>query len=304
MRKGLIWIVHSSGDRGSRGGCSKVLCEPLCTPYLCVEIFASIFTTPHSPKPSRRGGAAYTEFHRDLFYLPLMKTIGLIGGISWLSPIEYYKYLNQFVNDRLGGVDAAKVIIYSFNFGDIKRLTMADDWDAMADMMCHAAKQLENAGADCILMGVNTMHKVADRVQAVLKVPFIHIAEAAAEVINQRQLSKVALLGTRYVMQLDFYKNKLAEKNIEIMIPGQEDIDYINNAIYEEFGKGIFLPATKERVLQIVETMANQGAQGVIAGCTEIPLLIQQHDCPIPLFDTTAIHAKAAVDFALSTAPV
>jgi aspartate racemase len=228
-----------------------------------------------------------------------MKTIGLIGGISWLSTIEYYKFFNQLVNDRLGGVDAAKVIIYSVNFGDIKRLTMADDWEAMADMMCHAAQQLEKSGADCVLMGVNTMHKIADRVQSSIRVPFIHIAETAADAINQQKLSKVALLGTRYVMQLDFYKNKLAEKNIEIMIPGQADIDYINTAIYEEFGKGIFLPKTKERFLQIIETMTGQGAQGVIAGCTEIPLLIQQHDCPVPLFDTTAIHAQAAVAFAL-----
>jgi aspartate racemase len=228
-----------------------------------------------------------------------MKTIGLIGGISWLSTIEYYKFINQLVNERLGGVDAAKVIIYSVNFGDIKRLTMADDWDAMADMMCHAARQLENSGADCVLMGVNTMHKIAERVQASIKVPFIHIAEAAADTISRKKLSQVALLGTRYVMQLDFYKNKLAEKNIGIMIPGQDDIDYINNAIYEEFGKGIFLPKTKERFLHIIETMAAQGAEGVIAGCTEIPLLISQEDCSIPLFDTTRIHAEAAVSFAL-----
>jgi aspartate racemase len=233
-----------------------------------------------------------------------MKTIGLIGGISWLSTIEYYKFINQLVNERLGGVDAAKVIIYSVNFGDIKRLTMADDWDAMTDMMCHAARQLENSGADCVLMGVNTMHKIADRVEASIAIPFIHIAEAAADTISRKKLSKVALLGTRYVMQLDFYKNKLAEKNIGIMIPGQDDIDYINNAIYEEFGKGIFLPETRERFLQIIEDMAAQGAQGVIAGCTEIPLLIQQRDCPIPLFDTTAIHARAAVDFALFIDPV
>lgn len=229
-----------------------------------------------------------------------MKTIGLIGGISWLSTVEYYKLLNQLVNDRLGGVDAAKIILYSFNFGDIKRLTMAGDWDTMADMMCHAAQQLQNSGADCVLMGVNTMHKIADRVEASIRVPFIHIATATANEISRQGLSKVALLGTRYVMQLDFYKDKLAEKNIGVMIPDQDDVDYINTAIYEEFGKGIFLPETKQRFLQIIDTLVTKGAQGIIGGCTEIPLLIGQGDCPVPLFDTTAIHARAAVAFALS----
>lgn len=228
-----------------------------------------------------------------------MKTIGLIGGISWLSTVEYYKLINQLVNERLGGVDASKVILFSVNFGDIKRLTMADDWNTMSNMMCDAAQKLEQAGADCVLMGVNTMHKIADDVEASVKIPFIHIASATADEISKDGLAKVALLGTRYVMQLDFYKNKLAEKNIEVIIPGQDDIDYINNAIYEEFGKGIFLPATKQRFLEIINKLAAKGAQGVIAGCTEIPLLIQQNDCPIHLFDTTRIHAEAAVRFVL-----
>ena len=228
-----------------------------------------------------------------------MKTIGIIGGISWLSTAEYYKLLNQMVNERLGGVNAAKVIIYSVNFGEIKMLTEADDWDGIAAIMCEAARQLEKAGADCLLIGANTMHKIADEIQAVVKIPVIHVAVVTADAIKKKNLQTVALLGTKYVMQQDFYKNKLAEQNINTLIPEQDDIDYINNAIYTEFGKGIFLPETKKRFLQIIDKLTAQGAEGVIFGCTEIPLLIQPEDCSIPVFDTTLIHATAAVDFAL-----
>jgi aspartate racemase len=229
-----------------------------------------------------------------------MKTIGLIGGISWLSTIEYYRFLNQMVNEKLGGMQAAKVIIYSINFGDVKRLTEADDWDGLTALVCEAALQLEKAGADCLLIGANTMHKIAGAVQAAVSIPVIHIAAVTAEAINKKQLTKVALLGTKYVMQQDFYTKKLAEKDISILIPEQDDIDYVNNAIYTEFGKGIFLPETKQRFLKIIEKLAAQGAEGVIFGCTEIPLLIQPEDCSIPVFDTTQIHAAAAVNFALS----
>jgi aspartate racemase len=228
-----------------------------------------------------------------------MKTIGLIGGISWLSTVEYYKLLNQLVNDRLGGVEAAKIAMYSVNFAEIKALTMADDWDGLTRLMCDAAKQVEKAGADCLLIGANTMHKIADKVQAAVNIPLIHIAEVTADEISTRKLKTVALLGTRYVMQLDFYKEKLAAKGVAILIPEQEDIDYVNNAIYEEFGKGIFLPAAKQRFLQIIDKLAKQGAEGVIFGCTEIPLLIKQEECSIPVFDTTLIHSAAAVNFAL-----
>ena len=203
------------------------------------------------------------------------------------------------VNERLGGVNAAKIIIYSVNFGEIKTLTEADDWDGIAAIMCEAARQLEKAGADCLLIGANTMHKIADEIQAVVKIPVIHVAVVTADAIKKKNLQTVALLGTKYVMQQDFYKNKLAEQNINTLIPEQDDIDYINNAIYTEFGKGIFLPETKKRFLQIIDKLTAQGAEGVIFGCTEIPLLIQPEDCSIPVFDTTLIHATAAVDFAL-----
>ncbi len=228
-----------------------------------------------------------------------MKTIGLIGGISWLSTIEYYRILNQLVNDKLGGMEAAKIIVYSVNFGDVKKLTEANDWDGLAVMMRDAARQLEKAGADCLLIGANTMHKIADTIQAAVHIPLIHIASVTAEAINQQQLKTVALLGTKYVMQQAFYKDKLAQQGIATIIPAQDDVDYINNAIYSEFGKGLFLPETKTRLLQIIDRLSEQGASGVIFGCTEIPILIQQDDCNIPVFDTTQIHAAAAVNFAL-----
>lgn len=229
-----------------------------------------------------------------------MKTIGLIGGISWLSTIDYYRLLNQKINKQLGGVHSAQILLSSVNFDEVKRLTLADDWNGLAGMMSREAKRLEQAGADFILIGANTMHNIADKVQASINIPLIHIAEEAGKEIVKLQLKKVALLGTKYTMQLDFYKNKLAEQGIETIIPNEADIEYINTAIYDEMGKGIFLPERKQGFIRIINQLKEQGAEGVILGCTEIPILIQQNDSPIPVFDTAAIHVNAAVEFALS----
>jgi len=228
-----------------------------------------------------------------------MKTIGLIGGISWLSTIDYYRLLNQKINEQLGGVHSAQILLSSVNFDEVKRLTLADDWNGLAGMMSREAKRLEQAGADFILIGANTMHNIADDVQASINIPLIHIAEEAGKEIVKLQLKKVALLGTKYTMQLDFYKNKLAEQGIETIIPNEADIEYINTAIYDEMGKGIFLPERKQGFIRIINQLKEQGAEGVILGCTEIPILIQQNDSPIPVFDTTAIHVNAAVNVAL-----
>ncbi len=228
-----------------------------------------------------------------------MKKIGLIGGLTWVSTIEYYRLLNQLVNEKLGGSEAAEVIIYSVNFGEIKKFTEANDWENISKIICAAAKELEKAGADCVLLGANTMHKIAPEVQAAVSIPLIHIADVTATAIRNKGLSKIALLGTKYTMQLDFYKNALAKKGIETLIPGEEDIQFINTAIYTELGKNIFLPETKKRFLQIIDTLAKQGAEGVILGCTEIPLLLNQSDTSLAVFDTTMIHAMAAVEFSL-----
>lgn len=229
-----------------------------------------------------------------------MKTIGMIGGLTWLSTLDYYRLLNELVNQRLGGVEAGQIIVYSVNFGEIKVLTEAGQWDEIAKRISGVAKKLEQAGADCILIGANTMHKVADEVQAAVTIPVIHIAEEVANSIKEKGLSSVALLGTKYTMQLDFYKNKLAAKGISTIIPNEAEIEVINTAIYTEMGKGIFTSTTKAKFLEIIQRLITEGAEGIILGCTEIPILIKQEDCTVPVFDTTRIHSQAAVRFALS----
>lgn len=229
-----------------------------------------------------------------------MKTIGLIGGVTWLSTAEYYRILNELVNAREGGVSSARIIIYSVNFQEIKTLTEAGDWDRIAGIMCDAAHRLEKAGADCVLLGANTMHKIADAVQEAVAIPLIHVAVVTANAIKQQQIRTVALLGTKYVMQQDFYRQKLEAQGLQVLIPSQEDIDYINNAIYTEFAKGVFTAEAKQRFLQIIDTLVARGAAGAIFGCTEIPILLKPEDVSIPVFDTTLLHATAAVDFVLS----
>ncbi len=229
-----------------------------------------------------------------------MKTIGLVGGLTWLSTLDYYRLLNEMVNQQLGGVEAGQIIIYSVNFGEIKVLTEAGQWDEIARLISGVAKKLEQAGADCVLIGANTMHKIADTIQSAVTIPVIHIAEEVALSIKEKGLSRVALLGTRYTMQLDFYKDKLAAKGISTIIPNEAEIETINTAIYTEMGKGVFTPATKTKFLGIIRRLIDEGAEGIILGCTEIPILIKQEDCAVPVFDTTRIHSQAAVRFALS----
>jgi aspartate racemase len=229
-----------------------------------------------------------------------MKTIGLVGGTSWISTVDYYRLFNEITNQRLGGNEAAKIALYSVNYGEIVGLTKKGDWDAIAGIISDAARKTERAGADCILLGANTMHHIAEKVQAAVGIPLLHIADAAARAIKEKGLHKVALLGTRYTMLFDFYKNKLASHGIETIIPGEKEVTFVNDAIYNELGKGIFKPATKQKFIELIGQLAGQGAAGVILGCTEIPMLIKQEDTTVPVFDTTLLHATAAVDFALS----
>jgi aspartate racemase len=228
-----------------------------------------------------------------------MKTIGIIGGISWLSSIDYYRIINEQINQRLGGVEAGRIILYSVNFGEVKALTLQDDWDALARMVSDAARKLQNAGADCLLIGANTMHKIAGEVQKAISVPLIHIAQVTAAAVQSAGIKKVALLGTRYTMEFDFYPEKLREYGIDTIIPESDDREYVNASIYNELGKGIFTDAMREQYKKIIGRLADKGAEGVILGCTEIPMLIKQADSPIPVFDTTWLHATAAVNFAL-----
>jgi aspartate racemase len=211
----------------------------------------------------------------------------------------YYRLLNQITNERLGGAYSAKILLYSVNFEEIKQLTYANNWDGIAGIMIDVAQKLEQAGADCILLGANTMHHIADRVSSAFGVPLIHIAEITGNAILAKGLQKVALLGTKYTMQLPFYTLQLQAKGIETILPNEADIEFINTTIYDEMGKGLFLLTTKTAYLKIIDDLVAKGAEGVILGCTEIPILIEQSDCDIPLFDTGLLHAIAAVDFAL-----
>lgn len=228
-----------------------------------------------------------------------MKTLGLIGGTTWLSTIDYYRYINEGINERTGGAEYAKCIIHSFNFTDIRKLTEVDDWDSILKMVTHTCKNLEQSGAEAIVLCANTMHYIADRLRENINIPIIHIAEATAKEIKKKNLKRVALLGTRFTMEFSFYKTKLAEFNIETIVPDEDDRKFIHSSIFDELALNIFKPETKERYLEIINKLANQGADGIILGCTEIPLLIKQEDLEVPAFDTTKIHADAAIDFAL-----
>jgi aspartate racemase len=229
-----------------------------------------------------------------------MKTIGLVGGITWYSTIDYYRYINELVNKKAGGDEAAKIILNSVNYGEIKKFTLENDWKSIASVISGAAKRTGDAGADCILLCANTMHNIAGEVQQAIAVPLIHIADATANEIKKTGLKTVALLGTKYTMQFDFFKERLSTYRINTLIPDENDIQKINEAIYNELGKGIILPETKKLFIGIMDKLIHKGAQGIILGCTEIPLLIKPEDCSVPLFDTTFIHASAAVDFALA----
>ncbi len=228
-----------------------------------------------------------------------MKTIGLIGGLSYLSTLDYYRLLNEMINKQVGGVSSAKIWMYSVNFADIKTLTEKLDWDGIAGIICPAAKKAEQAGADCLVVGANTMHHIADKIQNAIDIPLIHIAEETAKAVTAKGIRKVALLGTKYTMQLPFYQNKLSQAGIDTIIPNEAEIEIINEAIYNEMGKGIFAPATKLNFLTILNRLKTEGAEGAVLGRTEIPILIKQEDSMLPVFDTTRIHTSAAVDFAL-----
>ncbi len=229
-----------------------------------------------------------------------MKTIGLIGGLTWHSTLDYYRYINKGVNERLGGDEAPKMILNSLNYGEIKKLTQAGDWKGISSVICEAARKTEMAGADCFLLCANTMHQIANEVEAAVSIPLIHIADATARAVKGKGISRVALLGTKYTMQFDFYRDKLASHGISTLIPDSNGVEFVNHSIYEELGKGIVKEETKVQYLVIINQLVNKGAAGIILGCTEIPLLIKPEDSPVPVFDTTKLHAAAAVDFALS----
>ena len=229
-----------------------------------------------------------------------MKILGLIGGISWVSTVDYYTQINQGINDQLGKLNYAECIIYSFNFQNIKDNNDTNNWDSTLKMVVAAAKNLENSGAEGIVLCANTMHIIADRLEKEISIPVIHIATSTAIEIKKGGLKKVGLLGTKFTMEYDFFKSKLKELGIDVVIQlNQSDKDFINDTIFDELTKGIIRTETKERYLSIIEQLKNDGAEGIVAGCTEIPLIIKEKDIDLPYFNTSLIHSKAAVQFAL-----
>ena len=229
-----------------------------------------------------------------------MKTIGLLGGMSWESSIEYYRIMNETTKAKLGGLHSAKSLMYSVDFAEIEVLQHQGRWREAADMLVEAAKNLEHGGADFIVLCTNTMHKVADDIQAHVDIPLLHIADPTAQRVKKLGIQTIGLLGTRFTMEEEFYKGRLSQKyDLEVMIPNQAEREIIHRVIYDELVVGKIEPRSKEKYLEIIEHMVSQGSQGVILGCTEIGLLVHQEDSQVPLFDTTRIHAEAAVVYAL-----
>ena len=229
-----------------------------------------------------------------------MKTIGMIGGMSWESTLEYYRIVNQEVKARLGGLHSAKCLLYSVDFEEIEALQRQDEWPEAAEVLSRAAQGLEKGGADFILICTNTMHKVAEEVEQSVSIPLLNIADATAEKIIAAGMQKIALLGTRFTMEEDFYKGRLVNAfGLDVLVPNNVEMDVIHRVIYQELCLGKIDNNSRQKYLDVINRLKGEGAEGVILGCTEIGLLVKQEDTDIPLFDTTEIHARAAVEYSL-----
>jgi len=228
-----------------------------------------------------------------------VKTIGIIGGMSWESSLEYYRLLNEGVKARLGGLHSAKLLMDSLDFHPIEVLQHQGDWETLGGILASSAVRLETAGADLILLATNTMHKVAPEIERSVRIPLIHIADAAASAIKALRIEKVGLLGTKFTMEQDFYHERLASHGIETVIPGPDDREIVHHVIYNELCLGKIEDASRNEFLRIIDKLVQAGAGGVVLGCTEIPLLVHQEHVDIPIFDTTKLHVEAALDFAL-----
>ena len=228
-----------------------------------------------------------------------LKTIGLIGGMSWESTVTYYKIINETIKEKLGGLHSAKCILYSVDFQEIEECQANGNWEKSGEILGEAAYNLEKAGADFIVICTNTMHKVVNQIKEKISIPILHIAEMTAEKILEKGLKNIALLGTKYTMEQDFYKSKLIEKGINVIIPDKNDIEIINEVIYDELCLGTINSDSKKKFLEIVDKLRSKGAEGIILGCTEIGLLIKNEDTDVPLFDTAIIHAEQAAIYSI-----
>jgi len=228
-----------------------------------------------------------------------MQTIGMIGGMSWESTVTYYQIINTVVKEKLGGFHSARCLLYSVDFHEIEACQSNGDWKKSAAILANAARRLERGGADFIVICTNTMHKVADSVQEAVSIPLLHIADATVQELKKGHIAKAALLGTKYTMEQDFYKSKLQEAGLAVIVPEENDRNIINSIIYNELCSGIIKENSRQSVLRIISKLAEEGMQGVILGCTEIGLLIHQKDTAVPLFDTALIHPQRAALYAL-----
>ena len=228
-----------------------------------------------------------------------LKIIGLIGGMSWESTVTYYKIINETMKEKLGGLHSAKCILYSVDFQEIEECQANGNWEKSGEILGEAAYNLEKAGADFIVICTNTMHKVVNQIKEKISIPILHIAEMTAEKILEKGLKNIALLGTKYTMEQDFYKSKLIEKGINVIIPDKNDIEIINEVIYDELCLGTINSDSKKKFLEIVDKLRSKGAEGIILGCTEIGLLIKNEDTDVPLFDTAIIHAEQAAIYSI-----
>jgi len=230
-----------------------------------------------------------------------MRTLGLIGGMTWHSTVDYYRLINEGVHQALGGSHSAEILMLSVDFEPVERLQDGGDWTAMGRLMAGAAQTLEKAGAEGLVLCTNTMHRLAGDITAAVRVPFLHIADATAAAVKKAGLHTVGLLGTRYTMELDFYRGRLEkEHGLRVLIPDEPGRTAVHDVIYTELAHGKIRDGSRRVYVEIIEGLVKRGAQGVILGCTEIPLLVKEKDSPVPVFDTTALHAAAAVEFALS----
>ena len=228
-----------------------------------------------------------------------MKTIGLLGGMSWESTIPYYRIINEEVQNTLGGLHSAKIILYSVEFDEIEKCQSGNRWEESGEILGKAAKGIEAAGADFILICTNTMHKVAPQIASMIQIPIIHIADATADELDKCHIKRVGLLGTKYTMTQDFYKNRLTDRGIEVLIPDEADVETVNTVIFDELCVGKIREESRKKFQRIIEKLKEDGAEGVILGCTEIGLLIQQSDVSVLVFDTTVIHARKAAQIAM-----
>jgi aspartate racemase len=233
-----------------------------------------------------------------------MRTLGLIGGMTWHSTVDYYRLINQGVQRRLGGTHSAEIFMCSVDFSPVEHLQNRGEWGALGQLMAGAARSLESVGAEALVICANTMHRLADDITSAVKIPLIHIADATAAQVKAGGLKTVGLLGTRYTMEMDFYRGRLEAKHgLKVLVPDEPGRTTVHEVIYKELAHGIVKEESRRRYVEVIDDLVKQGAQGVILGCTEIPMLVAAEDSPIPIFDTTAIHAAAAVDFSIGAGP-